>query len=100
MIEVELTLKVCFDRVSLQCIKFDGHFLALPIPIAYNVVSGDDVHLVVFGANDNPCSKVHPVTKFCLDSYDQALNVVPQRIPRLRISDRTRGEQEQKTRNG
>ncbi len=94
---VELALQLCFDRFSLQCIKFDDHFLALPIPIAYNVISGDDVDLVVSGANDNPCSIAHPVRKFCLDSHDQALNVFPQRIPRLRISDRTRGEKKQKT---
>src|ERR1700734_4062510 len=99
MTEVELTLKLCFDRFSLQCIELDDHFLALPIPIAYNVVSGDDVDLVVFGANDNPCSIARPVRKFFLDSHDQALNVLPQRIPRLRTSDRTRGEQKQKTSN-
>ncbi len=99
MTAVELTLKLCFDRFSLQCMKFDDHFLALPIPIAYNVVSGDDVDLVVFGANDNPCSIAHPVRKLFLDSHDQAVNVLPQRIPRLRISNRTRGEQKQKTSN-
>src|SRR5580692_9405855 len=97
MIEVELTLKLCFDRFSLQCVKFDGHFLTLPVPIAYDVVGGDDVDLVVFGTNDNPCSIAHPVWKFCLDSHQQALYVFSQRIPRLRISDRAGGEQERKT---
>jgi|SRR5580692_1396152 len=100
MTGVELTLKLCFDWFSLQCIKFDDHFLALPIPIADNVVSGDDVDLVVFGANDNPCSITHPVRKFCLDPHDQELNVLPQRIPRLRISEGTRGKQKQETNNG
>src|ERR1700677_2814504 len=99
MIGGGLTLKLCLDGFSLQCIKFDDHFLTLLIPIAYNVVGGDDVDLVVFGANDNPCSIAHPVRKFCLDSHEQALYVLPQRIPRLRISDRTRGGQKQKTSN-
>src|ERR1700757_3108270 len=70
MTRVELALKLCFERFSLKCIKFDDYVLALPIPIAYNVVGGHDVDLIVFSAHDNPCSIARPVGKFGFDSHD------------------------------